>query len=127
MTRKIHLSDLDKDFIATSIRDKVYNVTQLANMFGCHPKTINRAMAEKGVARLGTSHKRNVDGARALALLKTYGVTVDQLAGILSKHTYTTPTINSTIAPQPNTPSLNARQRTAALFRPAVANLGVGA
>jgi hypothetical protein len=124
MTRKIHLSDLDKDFIATSIRDKVYNVTQLANMFGCHPKTINRAMAEKGVARLGTSHKRNVDGARALALLKTYGVTVDQLAGILSKHTYT---ITPAGAPQPNTPSLNARQRTAALFRPAVANLGVGA
>lgn len=83
--KKLNFSEQDKDFIEDSIIRKTMSVTELANHFGCHPKTINRVMTERGIGAISTKAKSNVAGEnlRIRKLLGQAGIGVDQLSQLV--------------------------------------------
>lgn len=105
MTRKrLNLSEEAKDLIVELWINKTMTVTELANAYGCHPRTINRVMEERGVAAVTSKAKGISDVARVKKLLKNTGMTMDQLEDMANIVT--------------SVPSIQKHVHTAALFRP---------
>lgn len=92
--------------ITQAIEDKTMTVTELANYYNCHPRTIYRAMEEAGLGTAATDRKMPA-GQKVLAILKKHDISVEQLDSVLSR------VVTYQAAPRPQ------KQSTAALFHPA--------
>jgi transposase-like protein len=102
--KRLGLSEEAKDFIVDRLTTKMSTVTQMANFHGCHPRTINRVMEERGLAAVTSKAKGISDAARVKKLLKEADMTMGQLEQLIGS--------------LKTTPSLREQARTAALFRP---------
>lgn len=102
------LTTEQKQMVCDCITFNTANPTELANMLKVHPRTIYRALEEKGIAtnpKIAT--RKPSAGQQAVAILAKYGMTVEQLEVTLSR--------------------LKAASRTAALFTPQPQAAGAGA
>lgn len=107
MTRPHKLTALQKAFAVDQVLAKHMTVTELAVMYRVHPRTIYRAMEEAGHGTAQTDRKMS-PGKKALEIMAKYGISVEQLEGVLIQAT------TFTIPKAPRAPS-----KAAALFHPA--------
>lgn len=109
MPRTPKLNEEQKRHIVEAIEYKTLTVTELANYYNCHPRTIYRALEEAGMGTAQTDRKMPA-GQKALAILKKHGIELEQLDSVLSK------VVVYKAAPQP---MRTTSSRIAALFHPA--------
>lgn len=79
--RRLNFNDHQKDFIVQNVEGKYMSITDLANHFGCHPKTIYRVLEEKGVI---TPSSKVTVGQQMKKLLEQHNITVEQLEARLA-------------------------------------------
>lgn len=85
MARRLNFTQSEKDFIVLNLQQHYMTVTQVANCYGCHPRSIDRVMEQAGVIPITSKGKsssqtnKNTDTQRIKELLKQHNLTVDQL------------------------------------------------
>lgn len=107
MTRTTKLSPAEKQHAVSSVVNRTNTVTEMANYFGVHPRTIYRALEESGEGMAQTGRKPSA-GKKALEIMARHGISVEQLDSVLTQAE------SFSVAKRPSTPS-----KTAALFHPA--------
>jgi hypothetical protein len=73
---------LKRNFIAQEVSNKRMTVTELANYYKCHPRSIERVLEEMGLRAI-TKRRTTSDTLRIKKILKDAGIDTDTLGQLL--------------------------------------------